>query len=150
MRDVKSELLHVRELLRVLVRRERCAEAKTEFAARRLDRVEKEKDEVDDAEVGLRQVVCRQGFRLWQSLNMGNRLHPCQRRARPREVLTIGTDAWAQVESDHAEQEELGNRMSGDKEQDKEKANRVALTADLAAQSEKKGLRGVRSPTGPS
>ena len=33
-RDVKSGLLHVRELLGVLVRRERCAETKTEIAAR--------------------------------------------------------------------------------------------------------------------
>ena len=49
-RDVKSELLHVRELLGVLVGRESCAEARTEIAARRLDRMEREQDEVDDAE----------------------------------------------------------------------------------------------------
>ena len=41
MRDVKSELLQVRELVGVLVRRERCAETKAEMAARRLDRMEK-------------------------------------------------------------------------------------------------------------
>ena len=39
-RDVKSELLHVRGLLGVQVRREGCAETKTEIAARRLDRME--------------------------------------------------------------------------------------------------------------
>ena len=39
MKDVKSELLHVRELIGVLVRRERCAETKAEIAVRRLDRL---------------------------------------------------------------------------------------------------------------
>ena len=41
MMDVKNELQHVRELLGVPVRRERCAEAKMEIAARRLDRSER-------------------------------------------------------------------------------------------------------------
>ena len=41
MRDVESELLQVRELVGVLVRRERCVETKAEIAARRLDRMEK-------------------------------------------------------------------------------------------------------------
>ena len=50
MRDVKSELLRVRALLGVLVRRERYAETKMEIAARRLDRMERAQDEVDDAE----------------------------------------------------------------------------------------------------
>ena len=48
--DVKNELAHVRELLGVLVRRERCAETKAEIAARRLDRMEREQHEADDAE----------------------------------------------------------------------------------------------------
>ena len=33
MKDVKSELLHVRELIGVLVRKERCAETRAEIAA---------------------------------------------------------------------------------------------------------------------
>ena len=49
-KDVKSELLQVRELVGVLVRRERCVEVKMEVAGRRLDRMEQEKDEADDAE----------------------------------------------------------------------------------------------------
>ena len=44
-RDVKSELL-----IGVLVSRERSAETRAELAARRLDRIEREKDEVEDAE----------------------------------------------------------------------------------------------------
>ena len=50
MTDVKNELAHVRELLGVFVRRERCAETKAEIAARRLDRMEREQHEADDAE----------------------------------------------------------------------------------------------------
>ena len=41
--DVKNDLAHVRELLGVLVRRERCAETKAEIKARRLDRMERER-----------------------------------------------------------------------------------------------------------
>ena len=50
LRDVKNELMHVRELVGVLVRRERSAENKAEVAARRLDRMEREQTEADDAE----------------------------------------------------------------------------------------------------
>ena len=48
MKDVKSELQHVRELIGVLVRKERCAETRAEIAARRLDRLERGQDEQDD------------------------------------------------------------------------------------------------------
>ena len=47
MRDVKSEVPQVRELVGVLVRRARCAEAKAKIAVRRLDRMEQERDEED-------------------------------------------------------------------------------------------------------
>ena len=50
MTDVKNDLAHVREMLGVLVRRERCAETKAEVAARRPDRLEREQHEADDAE----------------------------------------------------------------------------------------------------
>ena len=50
MTDVKNELAHVRELIGFLVRRERCAETRAEIAARRLDRMEREQHEADDAE----------------------------------------------------------------------------------------------------
>ena len=50
LRDVKNELMHVRELVGVLVRRERSAENKAEVAARRLDRMEREQTEADDVE----------------------------------------------------------------------------------------------------
>ena len=50
MKDLKSDLAHIRELLGVLVRKEMCAETKAEIAARRLDRMEREQHEADDAE----------------------------------------------------------------------------------------------------
>ena len=50
MTDVKNDLVHVRELLGVLVRREWCAETKAEIAARKLDRMEREQNEADDVE----------------------------------------------------------------------------------------------------
>ena len=42
--------LEMRELTGFLVRRERCVETKAEIVARRLDRMEKERDEEDEAE----------------------------------------------------------------------------------------------------
>ena len=50
MRSVQNELLQVRELVGVLVRRERCAETKAEIASRRLDRMEQERDQESEAE----------------------------------------------------------------------------------------------------
>ena len=50
MTDLKKDLAHVRELVGVLVRRERSAENKAEVAARRLDRMEREQTEADDVE----------------------------------------------------------------------------------------------------
>ena len=46
MTDVKNELLHVRVLLGVLVRRERFAQTKAEIAARKLDRCGSSRTEV--------------------------------------------------------------------------------------------------------
>ena len=50
MTDGKNELAFVRELLGVLVRRERCTETKAEIAVRRSDRMKREQHEADDAE----------------------------------------------------------------------------------------------------
>ena len=50
MRDVKSAFLRSIELLGVLVSKERYAGKMMEIAARRLDRMERAQDEVDDTE----------------------------------------------------------------------------------------------------
>ena len=49
-RDLKSDVVHIRELLGVLFRKERSAEAKAEIAARRLNRMERERDQESEAE----------------------------------------------------------------------------------------------------
>ena len=94
MQDLKSDLVHIRELLGVLVRKERCAETKAEIAARRLDRMEREQHEADDAEheANLQeafqnqskavQMVRRQRLWLRESPYRRNRFHSRQRRAR--------------------------------------------------------------------
>ena len=93
MRDLKNDLVHIRELLGILVRKERSAETKAEIAARRLDKMEREQHEDDDAEQGLsesvegregarRQMVRRQRLWLRESPCRRNRVHPRQRRAR--------------------------------------------------------------------
>ena len=93
MTDVKNELAHVREMLEVLVRRERSAETKAEIAARRLDRMEREQHEADDAEheANLQEALANQskavkvlvdkwfvekGYGFGESPDRRNRLHP--------------------------------------------------------------------------
>ena len=73
MRDFKSDLVHIRELLGVLVRKERCAETRAEIAARRLDRMER-------GEIVFSHASAVQGA----------------------VVFTKGTDAWVQVVNDDA------------------------------------------------
>ena len=177
-RDVKSELLQVRELVGVLVRRERHAEVKTEVAARRLERMEREKDDVDDAEheadldealenqaKAVRLVVDKwfvdRGFGFGKTAT-GEIVFIHASVVQGAEVLMVGTDAWAQVVSDHARAEGgyRARRAWGQdvwkQERDKEKANRVAqqvrraaaLTAELAARSEKKTAAVCDQPPG--
>ena len=178
MRDVKSELLQVRELVGVLVRRERCIETKAEIAARRLDRMEQEQDEAEDGEheASLQEALANQakvvrlvvdkwfvdkGFGFGKT-TMGEIVFIHASVVQGAEAFVVGTDAWAQVVSDHARAEGGGYRArrawgrdAWREQRDKEKANRVAqqvrraaaLTAELAVQSEKK-TAAVRPATG--
>ena len=168
MRDVNTELLQVRELVGVLVRRERCAEVKTEVAARRLDRMEREKDEADDAEheANLQEALSNQSKAVkvlvdkwfvdkgygFGKAPTGEIVFIHASAVQGAEVLTIGTDAWVQVVNDDARAQggyrakRAWGRNVWKAERDKENANKVAqqvrraaaLTAELAAQSEKK------------
>ena len=177
-RDVKTELLQVRELVGVLVRRERCAEVKTEVAARRLDRMEREKDDADDAEreADLQEALADQskvaklmvdkwfvdkGFGFGRTTT-GEVVFIHASVVQGAEVLMVGTDAWAQVVSDHARAEgryrarRAWGRNAWRQEKEREKANRVAqqvrraavLTAELAVQSEKKTAAVCNQPPG--
>ena len=118
MTDLKNELAHVRELLGVLVRRERCAETKAEIAARRLDRMEREQTEADDAEheANLQEALVNQSKavkvlvdKLFVDKGYGFGKPPTGEivfiyacAVQGAEVLTIGTDAWVQVVNDDA------------------------------------------------
>ena len=137
MTDVKNDLAHVRELLGVLVRRERCAETKTEIAVRRLDRMEREQHEADDAEheANLQDPLSSQSKAVkvlvdkwfvdkghgFGKAPTGEVVFIHAGAVQGVEVLTIGTDAWVQVVSDDAraqggggiEQRESGGEKRG-------------------------------------
>ena len=118
MTDVRNDLAHVREMLGVLVRRERSAENKAEVAARRLDRMEREQHEDDDAEheANLQEALTNQSKAVkvlvdkWfvnEGYGFGKAptgeivfIHVSA--VQGAEVLTIGTDAWVQVVNDDA------------------------------------------------
>ena len=168
MSDVKNELAHVRELLGVLVRRERSAETKAEIAGRRLDRMDREQTEADDAkqEANLQEALANQSKAVkvvvdkwfvdkgygFGKAPTGEVVFIHASTVQGAEVLTIGTDAWVQVVNDDARAQggyrakRAWERDAWKAERYKEQANKVAqrvrraaaLTAELAAQSEKK------------
>ena len=113
----------------------------------------REKDEVDDAEhEATLQEALTNNTKVFGQTPAGEIVFIRASVVQGAEVLMVGTDAWAQVVSDHARAEEVYRarracgRNAWRQERDKEKANRVAqqvrraaaLTAELAAQSEKK------------
>ena len=132
---VKNELAHLRELLGVLVRRETCAETKAVIAASRLDNMEREQYEADDAEheANLQEAITNQSKALkvlvdkWfvdKGYGFGKAptgevvvIHASS--VQGTEELTIGTAAWVQVVNDDAraqggiEQRELGGETRG-------------------------------------
>ena len=150
MKDVKSELLHVRELIGVLVRKERCAETRAEIAARKLDRLEREQDEQDDKEreanlheaLGDKTKVVKLVIDKWfVDKGFGFGKVPTSETVFINASVVHGGWCRGRVQST----ERLGTKcLEG--EEGQEKANRVgqqvrraaALTTELAAQSEKK------------
>ena len=135
MTDVKNDLAHVREMLGVLIRRERSAENKAEVAARRLDRMEREQTEADDAEheANLQEALANQSKTVkvlvdkwfvdkgygFGKAPTGEVVFIHASAVQSAEVLKIGTDAWVQVVSDDAraqggiEQKEPGGEKRG-------------------------------------
>ena len=112
MKDLKGDLVHIRELLGVR------AETKAEIAARRLDRMEREQHEVDDAEheANFQEALQSQskavkvlvdkwfvdkGFGFGRAPT-GEIVFIHASAVQGAEVLTIGTDAWVQVVNDDA------------------------------------------------
>ena len=127
MRDVKNELVHVRELVGVPVRRERSAENKAEVAARRLDRMEREQTEADDAEheANLQEALANQSKAVkvvvdkwfvdkgygFGKAPKGEIVFIHASAVQGAEVLTIGTDAWVQVVNDDARAQREGTEQ---------------------------------------
>ena len=118
MRDLKSDLVHVRWLLGVLVRKERSAETKAEIAARRLDRRDSERDQESEAECEatleealtnqskvVKVIVDKQfvdkGFGFGKTPT-GQSIFIHASAVQGAEVLKIGTDARVQVVNDEA------------------------------------------------
>ena len=115
MTDVKNGLAHVRELLGVLVRRERCTETKAEIAARRLDRMEREQHDAEH-EANLEEALANQSKAVkvlvdkWfvdKGCGFGKAptgeivfIHASAEQG--AEVFTIGTDVWVHVVNDDA------------------------------------------------
>ena len=137
LRDVKNELMHVRELVGVLVRRESCADTKAVIAARKLDRIEREQHEAaddDEHEANLQEALTNQtkavkvlvdkwfvdkGYGFGKAPT-GEVVFIHAGTVQGAEVLTIGTDAWVQVVNDDARvrggvssQENLGGETRG-------------------------------------
>ena len=145
-RDLKSDLVHIRELLGVLVRKERSAEAKAEIAARRLNRMERERDQESEAECEVtleealadhskvvRVIVDKwfvdRGFGFGK-VPTGEIVFIHASAVVGAEVLTIGTDAWVQVVNDDAraqggiEPDEPGDKTCGKQRRTKRKRTR--------------------------
>ena len=175
---VKKDLKEARKMLEFLVRRERKVDTQAEVATRRLERLEREKEDEEDREhetnleealVDKTKVVklvvdkwfVDRGFGFGK-VPTGEIVFIHANAVVGAEVLTIGTDAWVQVVNDDARAQGgyRARRAWGQDvwqaEKDKEKANKVAqqvrraaaLTAELAAQSEKKTAAVCDQPPG--
>ena len=168
MESVKEELREMRKMLEFLVRRERKVDTKTEVAAKKIQRLEKEREEEDDKEreASLMESLADKtkvvklvvdkwfvdiGF-CFGKVPTGETVFIHASAVVGAEVLTIGTDAWVQVVNDDARAQgeyrarKAWGQTAWKEEKDRERANRVAqqvrraaaLTAELAAQSEEK------------
>ena len=168
MECVKEELREMRKMLQFLVRRERKVDMKTEVAAKKLQRLEREREEEDDKEHEasliesladktkvVKLVVDKwfvdKGFGFGK-VPTGETVFIHASTVVGAEVLTIGTDAWVQVVNDDARAQgayrarRAWGQTAWREERDRGRANRVAqqvrraaaLTAELAAQSEEK------------
>ena len=135
-------------MVEFLVRRERKVDVKTDVAVRRLERLERDKDEQDDhdREASMTEALADKtkvvklvvdkwfvdkGFGFGRSPT-GDIVFIHASVVHGGEVLMIGTDAWAQVVSDTTRAEggcrvrNAWGRNAWKEEKDKEKANRVA------------------------
>ena len=159
---VGEDLKEMKKMLEFLVRRERKVDVKTEVAVKKLERLEKERDEQDDKEreASLKEALADKTrvVKLVVDKWFVEKGFGCGKVPTDEivfihasvvhggEVLMIGTDAWVQVVNDEARvgrgdrARNASGRKAWKEEKDREKANRVAqqvrraaaLTAELA------------------
>ena len=176
--DCTQDLREIRRMVEFLVRRERKLDVKADVAVRRLTRLEKEHSQPEDEECEaslpvaladrtkvVKLVVDKwfvdKGFGFGR-VPTGEVIFIHASVVRGAEVLTIGTDAWVQVVHDDARAQggyracKAWGRAAWKEERDKERAVKVAeqvrraaaLTAELAAQSEKEVSEVCSHPPG--
>ena len=173
-----KELREIRRMIEFLVNRERKLDAKTDVAARRLERLERESSQLEDEEreaslgeaLTDRTKVVKLTVDKWfvdKGFGFGKApsgevvfIHASA--VQGAEVLVVGTDAWTQVVSDHARAEggyrarKAWGQRAWREEKDRERASRAAqqvrraaaLTAELAVQSENKVFDVCSHPPG--
>ena len=165
-------------MVEFLVRRERKLDVKSDVAVRRLERLEREHSQLEDEEreaslqdaLADRTKVVKLVVDKWfvdKGFGFGKAptgevvfIHASV--VRGAEVLTIGTDAWVQVMHDDARAQggyracKAWGHAAWKEERDKERASKAAeqvrraaaLTAELAARSEKKVSEVCSHPPG--
>ena len=166
-----KELREIRRMVEFLVHRERKLDVKTDVAARRLERLERESSKLKDEEreASLEEAladhtkVVKLTVDMWfvdKGYGFG-RAHSGEvvfihaSVVQGAEVLVVGTESWTQVVSDHARAEggyrarKAWGQRAWKEEKDRETASRAAaLTAELAAQSENKVFDVCSHPPG--
>ena len=176
--DWTQDLREIRRMVKFLVRRERKLDVKADVAVRRLARLEKEHSQQEDEECEaslpdaladrtkvVKLVVDKwfvdKGFGFGR-VPTGEVIFIHASVVRGAEVLMIGTDAWVQVVRDDARAQggyracKAWGHAAWKEERDKERASKVAeqvrraaaLTAELAAQSEKEVSEVCSHPPG--
>ena len=176
--DWTQDLRDIRRMVEFLVRRERKLDVKADVAVRRLARLEKEHSQLEDEEreaslpdaLADRTKVVKLVVDKWfvdkgfgfGRVPTGEVIFIHASVVRGAEVLMIGTDAWVQVVRDDARAQggyracKAWGHAAWKEERDKERASKVAeqvrraaaLTAELAAQSEKEVSEVCSHPPG--
>ena len=173
-----KELREIRRMVEFLVQRERKLDVKTDVAARRLERLERESSQLEDEEreASLEEALADhtkvvklivnkwfvdKGFGFGKAPS-GEVVFIHASAVQGAEVLAVGTDAWTQVVSDHARAKggyrarKAWGLKAWREEKDRERASRAAqqvrraatLTAELAAQSESRVFEVCSQPPG--
>ena len=173
-----KELREIRRMIEFLVNRERKLDAKTDVAARRLERLERESSQLEDEEreaslgealtdrtkvvkLTVDKWFVDKGFGFGKAPS-GEVVFIQASAVQGAEVLVVGTDAWTPVVSDHARAEggyrarKAWGMRAWREEKDRERASRAAqqvrraaaLTEELAVQSENKVFDVCSHPPG--